>query len=130
MRLHLNSRTLAPLALLLVLAACAHQHQTQPLPQGATSQADATAYRVLADAQAFLGSVRQSVEAGKLHMSVAQKLAFNSLVEAYNVAEAEWQTCHAGHCSEGDQQKMQADVGGLNAKLSAAQAELGAGGGR
>ena len=108
---------------LAMLSGCAHK--SQPLPVGANGAADATTYRVLADAQAFLGSIRQSVADGKLKLTQSQHDAFNALATAYNVAEAEWQTCHAGACSTQAQDKLSTDVGTLNSQLAAAQSKIG-----
>ena len=109
---------------LALFAGCTHK--SQPLPAGATSVPDATSYRVLADAQAFLNSVRQSVTDGKLKLSQSQHDAFNDLTAAYNIAEAEWQTCHAGACSTEAQTKLATDVNTLNTKLASAQTQIGA----
>lgn len=114
--------TLALIAMLLMVSiGCSNNPKPTTLPAGATSAADATSYRVLADAQAFLNSIQDSVKQGKLTLSPAQKTAYNDVTVSYNAAEATWQLCHAGGCSSQQQQNLADQTNQLNVKLTTAQ---------
>jgi len=117
-----NKLTLALIAMLLmVVIGCSNNPKPQTLPTGATSAPDAKSYRVLADAQAFLGSISTSVQSGKLTLTATQKQSFNDITVAYNAAEALWQTCHAGGCTAAQQTQLGTQANQLNAQLAAAQ---------
>jgi len=121
----MKHRTLILACLLLTLAVgCANNPKPTTLPTGATSVADATTYRVLNDAHAFLQSIRDSVAAGKLTLTATQKTAFNSLVAASNSADALWETCHAGGCTTAQQQQLTTQTNQLNASLATAQQQI------
>ena len=110
---------------ILALALCTGcAHKVNPLPQGAISQNDASSFRVLADAHAFLQSIRDSVTAGKLTLTPNQKAAFNDVVASYNAAEATWQLCHTGACTAQQQNNLNTQVGQLNNKLVSAQSVI------
>ena len=107
-----------------LLAGCSHNPAPQTLPTGATSPADASTYRVLNDAHAFLQSIRDSVAAGKLTLTASQKTAFNALIAASNSADALWTTCHNGGCTPAQQQQLTSQTNQLNASLAAAQQQI------
>ena len=109
------------LALLLVGCA-AKSSTTTPLPTGAINQTDATTYRVLNDAHAFLQSIRDSVTAGNLTLTATQKKTFNDLAISSNAADATWKAYHSGQST--DAATLAAQVNKLNADLSAAQAQI------
>lgn len=119
MRLNLSIAVLA----VLLAAGCA-RNTNAPLPAGATSPSDASSYRVLNDAHAFLQSIRDSVAAGKLTLTAAQKAIFNDLVTASNAADATWELCHAGGCTTQQQTQLATQTNDLNGKLATAQSQI------
>lgn len=112
------------LAMCLTVVACANQKPATTLPAGAISQADAQSYRVLNDAHAFLQSIRDSVAAGKLTLTPAQKTAFNSLIASSNAADALWTTCHNGGCTADQQTQLTQQTNQLNANMATAQSQI------
>jgi hypothetical protein len=105
---------IAPLLLLLTLSAACHKSATTntPLPPGAVNQLDATAFRVLSDAQAAINSLKADIESGKLTVTATQKAVLNQVIAHYNAAEGLAQSYHT--------------TGGLNdpAALTAAISQL------
>lgn len=120
MKLKLTGVVLA----LALMAGCSGNPKPQTLPTGATSAADASTYRVLNDAHAFLQSIRDSVAAGKLTLTATEKTTFNSLITASNAADQLWTTCHNGGCTAQQQTQLSTNVNQLNAQLSAAQSQI------
>jgi predicted small lipoprotein YifL len=110
--------------LAVTLIGCATQKQPTTLPAGAMSAADASSYRVLNDAHAFLRSIRDSVSAGKLTLTATQKTAFNNLVASSNAADALWTTCHNGGCTAAQQQQLTTQTNNLNATLATVQSQI------
>ena len=104
------------------LVGCATKTSTTPLPTGAINQSDATTYRVLADAHAFLLSIKNSVAAGTLILSVSQKKLFNDLIISSNTADALWQQYHAGQVAVLPQ--LTTATNNLNLALGNAQAQI------
>ena len=85
---------LAVLALLAALG-CAAQKTPSPLPAGAINQFDATSFRVLADAQASINSVKADIAAGKITPSETEKKVLNQIIADYNKANDLYQAYHA-----------------------------------
>ena len=110
------------LALTLLVGCAAKSTTPTPLPTGAINQTDASTYRVLNDAHAFLQSIRDSVTAGNLTLTAAQKATFNALVVSSNAADATWKAYHSGQST--DATKLAAQVNKLNADMSAAQSQI------
>lgn len=92
------------------------------LPTGARDSADANAFRVIADAYAFISSVRNSVTAGSLSLTATQKTVFNDVVLAYNTAYALGQAYHAGASS--DSAGLAAATNSLSTKLTTASTQI------
>jgi hypothetical protein len=87
---------IAPILLMLILVAACHKNTVQaPLPAGAINQLDATAYRVLSDAQAAINSLKGDIESGKMTVTDTQKAVLNQVIAHYNVAEGLAQSYHA-----------------------------------
>jgi hypothetical protein len=84
------------LLLSIVLAAGCSTKSTQPVLPGAINSFDQTSYQTLMDAQAAIGAVKADVAGGKFTLTAAQKTVFNQAIADFNVAEAAWQTYHAG----------------------------------
>ncbi len=88
---------------LLMLAAalgCAAKKTSAPLPPGAINQFDATSFRVLADAQAAINSVKSDIAAGKITPSDTEKKVLNQIIADYNKANDLYQAYHAGATSD------------------------------
>lgn len=87
------------IVLLLILAAgmfgCATKPASPTLP-GAINSFDQTSYQTLMDAQAAIAAVKMDVSSGKITLTAGQKSVLNQAISDYNVAEASWQTYHAG----------------------------------
>lgn len=116
----LNRNTLICLLLAAGLVGCAAKSATNPpLPVGAINQTDATSYRVLNDAHAFLQSIGDSVRAGKLTLNATQKSAYNVLVASSNAADAAWQQYHSGAST--DAAALTAKVNQLNSDMANAK---------
>jgi hypothetical protein len=108
--------------LLMILVGCAAKNPTATLPTGAIDQTDATVYRILSDAQAFLSDIRAGVSGGSLKLTATQQTAFNDLVKSYNVTEAAWQAYHAG--ASRDSASLTASANALNSSLASAQSSI------
>ena len=79
---------------LLLLAACSST-ATKPattLPPGALNQFDLTSYESLMGAQAVINSVKADIA----KLPPEAKPALNKAIASYNLAEAAWQSYHAG----------------------------------
>jgi hypothetical protein len=82
------------LAIALMLAVGCHKAATTgatsspAVPPGAVNQFDATAYRICADAQAAIESVKADVAAGTVTLTDPQKVILNQLIAHYNTAES------------------------------------------
>ena len=108
--------------LCIALVGCANQTKPTTLPTGAIDQTDATVYRVLTDAQAFLTDIRAGSTSGKLVLSPAQKTTFNALVTSYDATESLWQAYHAKAST--DAAGLTASANTLNANLTSAQSTI------
>jgi PBP1b-binding outer membrane lipoprotein LpoB len=112
------------LAACLILAGCAAKTTTSTttLPAGAINTTDASAYRVLSDAKAFLSSIQSSTAAGTLTLTAAQKTVVNNLITASNTADQLWEAYHAGAST--DAAGLTTAVNNLNSALATAQAQI------
>ncbi len=81
---------------LMAALGCAAKKTNPVLPPGAINQFDATSFRVLADAQAAINSVKSDIAAGKITPSDAQKKVLNQIIADYNHANDLYQAYHAG----------------------------------
>lgn len=121
-----NRKTAALLAwvTLLALMACTANPKpvTSPLPTGARDTADANAFRIIADAHAFLQSIENSVNAKTLTLNAAQKQAFNDTVIAYNSAYAAGMLYHNG--TNTNPTDLNNATANLSTKLTAAKVVL------
>jgi hypothetical protein len=108
--------------LLMILVGCAAKSPTATLPTGAIDSTDATVYRILSDAQAFLSDIRAGVSGGSLVLSPTQKTAFNDLVKSYNATEGAYQAYHAG--ASKDAAGLTASANALNTSLASAQSTI------
>ena len=117
-------KLLAVLLDLGLVAGCASNPKavTTPLPTNARDSADANAFRVIADAHAFLQSVENSVTAGKLSMTPAQKTLFNDTVAAYNTAYAVGIAYHNG--TNTNATTLNAATATLQTQLQAASSQI------
>ena len=126
----MNHRRIIPLGLIalltLTLLGCAAKTTSTPLPIGATNPTDASSYRVLVDAKAFLGSIGSSVTAGKLTLTATQKTTYNALVTASNTADALWEQYHAATAAQQATlaPQLTTATNNLNAALAAAQGQI------
>ncbi len=76
---------------------CAAKKTTPaPLPPGAINQFDATSFRVLADAQAAINSVKSDIAAGKVTPTENEKKVLNQIIADYNTANDLYQSYHSG----------------------------------
>jgi histidyl-tRNA synthetase len=66
------------------------------LPPGAINEFDAMTYRNLMTAQAFLNSLRNSIDEGKLALDGHKKSVFNRVVGSFNVAQDLSKRYHSG----------------------------------
>jgi hypothetical protein len=84
------------LTLVAALGCAAKKPATSTLPPGAINQFDATSFRVLADAQAAINSVKSDIAAGKITPSDTEKKVLNQIIADYNKANDLYQAYHAG----------------------------------
>ena len=111
------------LALVVIMAACAAKNKVPaPLPVGAINSFDANCYRVLADAQAALQSIRDDSTAGKITMNPTQKSIFNQLTFDYNTANHLWQAYHS--TGTGNTAPLQAAITKLQSDILSASAQI------
>lgn len=82
-----------------------------PLPPGATSQFDATSYRVIEDTHAAIKSLRDSAASGKIVLTPAQKSQMNQVIADQNTAQELWKAYHAA--PTGDTTALSAAIQGL-----------------
>lgn len=114
-------------AVILIWGCANHQMATVPptspptLPTNARDAADANAFRVIADAYAFLSSVNTSVTSGHLTLTATQKTLFNDTIASYNAAYAIGLAYHNGSSS---QTTLTAATTSLQTKLQQASAQI------
>lgn len=113
----------AILALGLVVGCSANPKPvTTPLPTSARDQVDANAFRIIADAHALLKSIQDSVTAGKLTLTPAQKGVFNKASAAYNVAYTLGMAYHNGTST--DATALNNATSNLQTQVQAASAQI------
>ena len=121
----MRKHTLLPVIALMLLLGCVHNSTSKPvtpnLPTNARDTADANAFRVIADAWAFLSSVNTSVTSGKLTLTPQQKTLYNDTVAAYNTAYAIGLAYHNG---SGSQANLTTATSALQTKLTAASSQI------
>lgn len=113
------------LATLVCFAGCAGQKTTTTvsgtaptLPANARDATDANAFRVIADAYAFLNSISNS----QITLTAAQKTVFNDVVVAYNTAYTLGLAYHAGASS--DAAGLTAATNNLSTQLTSASTQI------
>lgn len=99
---------------LVILAGCATKAAQAPVP-GQINSFDATSFRVLADVQAAIDSVKNDAQTTPL--TAAQKTVLNQAISDYNLAEASWQAYHAG--ATNDTAALTAAINSLVADIAA-----------
>lgn len=104
----------------LLTGCAAKKTSTAPIP-GSINSFDATTYRVLADAQAAINSIKGDLATGKLQETPTLKAALNQVIQDYNAANALYQAYHAsaGATSQTEVQtatnKLQVDTASMTA---------------
>ena len=92
--------SLVAVALASGLGCASKKTASNPLPEGAINQFDATSFRVLADAQAAINSVKGDITAGKLNPTENEKKILNQIIDDYNGANTLYQAYHSGATSD------------------------------
>lgn len=109
-----------------LVVGCQHKVATAatPVPPGAVNQFDATAYRICADAQAAIESVKADVAAGTVTLTDPQKAILNQLIAHYNTAESLAQAYHANANGNADTSSLTAALNQLVADIAAVATQI------
>ncbi|SRR5581483_2399287 len=92
--------SLLAIALVGGLGCASKKAASNPLPEGAINQFDATSFRVLADAQAAINSVKADIAAGRLTPTEDEKKILNQIIDDYNGANNLYQAYHSQATSD------------------------------
>lgn len=92
------------------------------LPTNAIDATDANAFRIIADAYAFLNPIQQAVKAGTMVLSAGQKTALNDVITAYDTAYTLGMAYHGGVST--DAAGLTAATNALSTKLTTASSQI------
>lgn len=118
--------TIGLLSLAVVLTGCTRPVTAAappPLPIGAVDQVDAKANQTLQAVHAFLGSIANDVQSGKLQLTQAQRTIIDDADRAANVADAAEIAYHNG--GGGDASVLNAALASAQKAFTAVQSALG-----
>ena len=113
---------------LLAFNGCQHNPASPPTPlaAGAVDQIDANAYRALADTQAFMNSITDQQNAGKIVLTPTEKTIFNQVIADYNIALPLANAYHAAAATTSPT-ALQSAINKMQTDTSAAQAQIATG---
>jgi hypothetical protein len=96
---------------------------TKPLPSGAVNLFDANVFRTLRTTQAFIDSVRDSIQTGTLQPSETSKALLNETITVFNNASAEYQVWHDAAAAASAEDKPLPDSNKLGVMLQEVQVD-------
>jgi stress response protein SCP2 len=112
------------IAIVLMMVVGCHHNPATTVPAGAINQFDATAYRILSDAQAAIEFIKKDVDAKTITLTDQQKAIFNQLIMHYNTAEAAAQAYHANGNGQADTSTLTTALNQVIADIAAVSTQI------